>query len=68
MAQPKKRPFVSLKGLETGRVTSAGKPVYKYNTITTVDMNYSISNASKRETELIIYNNLKIIRVMYQWI
>lgn len=30
MAQPKKRPFVSLKGLETGRVTSAGKPVYKY--------------------------------------
>jgi len=30
MAQPKKRPFVSLKGLETGRVTSSGKPVYKY--------------------------------------
>ena len=30
MAQPKKRPFVSLKGMETGRVTSAGKPVYKY--------------------------------------
>ena len=31
MAQPKKRPFVSLKGLETGRITSAGKPVYRYN-------------------------------------
>ena len=30
MAQPKKRPFVSLKGLETSRLTSAGKPVYKY--------------------------------------
>src|SRR6056300_1719027 len=30
MEVPKKRPFVSLKGLETGRVTSAGKPVYKY--------------------------------------
>ena len=30
MAQPKKRPFVSLKGMETGRITSAGKPVYKY--------------------------------------
>jgi len=30
MVQPKKRPFVSLKGMETGRVTSAGKPVYKY--------------------------------------
>jgi hypothetical protein len=30
MAQPKKRPFISLKGMETGRVTSAGKPVYKY--------------------------------------
>jgi hypothetical protein len=28
--QPKKRPFISLKGMETGRVTSAGKPVYKY--------------------------------------
>ena len=31
MTQPKKRPFVSLKGLETGRITSAGKPVYRYN-------------------------------------
>ena len=30
MAQPKKRPFVSLKGMETGRITSAGKPVYRY--------------------------------------
>jgi len=30
MAQPKKRPFISVKGMETGRVTSAGKPVYKY--------------------------------------
>src|SRR5210317_143937 len=30
MEVPKKRPFVSLKGVETGRVTSAGKPVYKY--------------------------------------
>ena len=30
MDQPKKRPFISLKGMETGRVTSAGKPVYRY--------------------------------------